>query len=101
MVDRTIRQWDLHLPALPAVAKVGGAEPHGRFATSECLLEDSLHLVEKRRDGRRVGGVDVELARADLVELGAREEQADGAEQAGHGRDEDRRMSSSSASPAA
>ena len=90
-VDRPVRQWDLHLPALPAVAKVGGAEPHGRFATSECLHEHRLHLVEKRRDGRRVGGVDVEMARADLVELGAREEQADGAEQPGHGRDEDGR----------
>ena len=58
---------------------------------ANALREHSLHLVEQRRDRGRVDRVDVEMAGAHLVELGPREEQADGAEQPGHRRHEHRR----------
>ena len=51
--------------------------------------ELGLHLGEERRDRRRVDGVDVQVARPHLVELGPREEEADGAEEAGDRRHED------------
>ena len=47
-----------------------------------------LHLVEQGGDRGRIDLVDVEVARAHLVELGPREEEPDGAEQPGHRRDE-------------
>ena len=90
-VDRALGQLDLDLPALPAVAELGGAHPVGLGAAGERPHQHRLQLVEARGDRRRVDGVDVEMARADLVELGPREQQPDRAEEARERRDENGR----------
>ena len=90
-VDRAGRQLDLDLPALAAVAEVGGAQPRRLVAAGERTHEHRLHLVEEGRDAAGIDRVDVEVTGANLVELGPREEEADGAEEARHRRHEHRR----------
>src|SRR5437763_1229767 len=81
IVER-LRQLDLDLPALAAVAEVGAADPLHTPAV-ERRREARLELVEDARDLGRVERTSVEVAGVDVVELRSREEQPERAEEAG------------------
>ena len=63
----------------------------GLVTAGESAHEHRLHLVQEGRDAAGIDCVDVEVAGANLVELGPREEEADGAEETRHRRHEHRR----------
>ena len=66
-------------------AHSGSARPRNARRSTSSISPKSPSIVA------RVDRVDVEVTRPDLVELGPREEQADGAEQPGHGGNDDGR----------
>ena len=69
-------QLDLDLPALPAVAEVGAADPLDAPAV-ERRGKARLELVEGACDLGRVDRTGVEVAGVDVVELRSCEEEAE------------------------